>query len=234
MSIWNKKTFKEESGLGKVVDIAESSNPLINIANRIQEHHQQKKEDYANNLGQIDSAITDAGNSPYDTAKVSSQSQNYYNLAQSGYRGAVEAAKTGFTAAQTNEANLNYQQSQNLALQNAAAVGGGQGNAYIGSAINSNNGKFNVDLAAASAREMDNKQARAAQYLQILGGATQPFDKANEQNFDKEILLQQQLRQDKQAAIANEIQRKRDNTATALAIFGDAAKIGAAAAGAPA
>jgi hypothetical protein len=64
---------------------------------------------------------------------------------------------------------------------------------YINSVTNANASKFSLGLAAENERVRREKEQVAQQYLSMLQGSTNPFERAQQLNFQKQMQIEQAL-----------------------------------------
>lgn len=149
-------------------------------------------------LSEIEQGISAAQNSPYNTAKVSEQGQEYYDMSFKDYVKASKLAEIGLSEAELNLAKGQFAKFQNFAQQNAVNQGGGNLAPYINSVLNSNANDFSVNLAAKDAEVKRQNQAMKLSFLNNLGQGAEQFNRASNLNFEKQTMAEQALGQAKQ------------------------------------
>ena len=184
----------------------------------------------ASQMADIQKQIAEAGQSKYNEASVTQQGQDYYNTAADNYAKLALSAEQGMTPEEMAQARNEYAGNQNLITQNAINAGGGGLGSYIKGITNSGNNSFSLGLAAENQNIKRQNRGLAMQGLQILGGATDQFQKAQDMNFDKQTLIQQSLgqaAQNNQANLNNLRQARMTNNAAligaGIGIVGDVA-----------
>jgi hypothetical protein len=148
-------------------------------------------------LSEIDAAIAESENSPYNLARVSKENVDYYNKVLGDYAKSKRESEYGFSPEEKAAARQGYAETTNLARQNALSAGGGNLAKYINANLNANQGQFSTQLAAQDAEVKRAKQQQALAYLGQLGSASQTFQDVQNLNFQKQILAEQALGQAK-------------------------------------
>jgi hypothetical protein len=148
-------------------------------------------------ISEIDTAIAESENSPYNLARVSKENVDYYNKVLGDYAKAKRESEYGFSPEEKAAARQSYAETTNLARQNALSAGGGNLAKYINAKLNANQGQFSTQLAAQDAEVKRAKQQQALAYLGQLGSASQTFQDVQNLNFQKQMLAEQALGQAK-------------------------------------
>lgn len=146
-------------------------------------------------LVEIEAQASELENSPYNTATVSKQNQDYYANVLADYARAEREREYGFSPEQRAEANQGFAESNNLAMQNAQNAGGGSLQKYINAALNNNANKFQTGMAAQDAALQMQKQQQVLNYLNTLGQAANVYQDVATQNFQKNTLAEQAIGQ---------------------------------------
>ena len=193
-SFWDKDWSEKNFG-GKLVTVGlgltGAGVPII--ANQARKMWQGDKD----RLSEIDAAIAESENSPYNLARVSKENVDYYNKVLGDYAKAKRESEYGFSPEEKAAARQSYAETTNLARQNALSAGGGNLAKYINANLNANQGQFSTQLAAQDAEVKRAKQQQALAYLGQLGSASQTFQDVQNLNFQKQILAEQALGQAK-------------------------------------
>ena len=182
-------------------------------------------------LDEINAQAAELENSPYNTAKVSKENQDYYANTLAAYAKAKREEAYGFSPEQTAAARQNFAEGSNLAMQNAQNAGGGTLQNYINSAMNTNVNKFATGMASQDAElKMRNKQQNdqmAMNYLNQLGDASRISQDVFTQNFNKNILAEQAIGQAERDWYTQRDTNRRDLVNTGASLSGQAMAIGA-------
>jgi hypothetical protein len=149
-------------------------------------------------LDEINAQAAELENSPYNTASVTQENQDYYAKAAADYAKAKREAEFGFTPEQKAEARQTYAETTNLGAQNAMNAGGGTIAKYINANLNANQNKFATGLAAEDANLKMQKQQQVLGYLNQLGNASGISQDVFTQNFNKNIMAEQAIGQAEQ------------------------------------
>jgi hypothetical protein len=146
-------------------------------------------------LAGINQQAADLENSPYNTASVTKENQDYYAKTAADYAKAKREAEFGFTPEQTAAARQTYAETTNLGAQNAMNAGGGTIANYINANLNANQNKFATGLASEDANLKMQKQNQVLNYLNQLGNAAGAYQDVATQNFNKNIMAEQAIGQ---------------------------------------
>jgi hypothetical protein len=151
-----------------------------------------------NRLIDIEKEILLAEQDPNSTASVVPELENYYANAAKEWARTSNAAKEGLSDAERNVITTDFAQASNMNVENAKNAAGSSLAPYIQSVTNANAGKFSLGLAAENERVRREREGLALQYFNMLGGAGQAFQNADNLNFQKQLLKEQALGQAKQ------------------------------------
>lgn len=146
-----------------------------------------------NRLDEINAQAAELENSPYNTATVTKENEDYYAKVMADYAKAKREAEFGFTPEQTAAAKQTYAESTNLGAQNAMNAGGGTIGKYINANLNANQNKFATGLASEDAALKMQKQQQVLNYLNQIGNAAGISQDVATQNFNKNILAEQAI-----------------------------------------
>lgn len=146
-------------------------------------------------LDEINQQAKELENSPYNTATVTQENQDYYKNAAMDYAKAKREAEFGFTPEQKAEANQSFAEKSNLATQNAMGAGGNNFANYINANMNTNANKFATSMASEDAGLKMQKQQQVLNYLNTLGNAASVGQDVATQNFQKNIMAEQAIGQ---------------------------------------
>jgi len=146
-----------------------------------------------NNLIKIEQEILAAEQDPNSTASVVPQLENYYANAAKEWARTSNAAKRGLSDAERNVITTDFAQATNIGQANAQAAGGSSLAPYINSVTNANANRFSLGLAAENERVRREREQLAQQYFSMLGQSAQPFQNAQNMNFQKQIMKEQAL-----------------------------------------
>jgi hypothetical protein len=144
-------------------------------------------------LASINAQAAELENSPYNTAKVSKENQDYYAKTMADYAKAKREAEYGFSPEQTAAARQGFAESTNLGIQNAQNAGGNTLSKYINANMNSNANKFETGLASEDQAVKMQKQQQLIQYLNQVGQASSISQGVATQNFNKNIMAEQAI-----------------------------------------
>lgn len=211
-------------GLAAVTGLA----PAVVAANEVKKVWQGDQE----RLDEINAQAAELENSPYNTATVTKENQDYYSKVMADYAKAKREAEFGFTPEQKAEASQNFAESNNLAVQNAQNAGGGTLQNYINANMNNNANKFATGMASQDAALKMQKEQQVLNYLNQVGNAAGISQDVFSQNFGKNMLAEQAIGQaEKDWYTQRDINRKAVID-TGAAIGGQAIGIAAKAGGA--
>jgi len=184
-----------------------------------------------NRLDDIKAQAAELENSPYNTAKLTAENQDYYKNAAMAYAKATREKAMGFSPEQKAEARQTFAEGSNLAMQNAQNAGGGTLQNYINSAMNTNANKFATNMASADADlKMRNKQQNdqmVMNYLNTLGNAAGNSQDIFSQNFNKTIMAEQAIGQAEKDWYTQRDTNRRDLINTGASVVGQGASIAA-------
>lgn len=155
---------------------------------------------------EIEKSLIEAEQSPYSVASVTPQGQSYYDNAAKEWLRTSNAAKRGYSDAELNEIKTNFAQASNMGVQNAQNAAGSSLSPYLNSVMNANAGKFSLGLAAQNEGVRREREQLAMNYFNMLGQAAQPFQQAQNLNFQKQMTIEQALGQAKQDYFYNQRQ----------------------------
>jgi len=178
----SKLTWKEKNFRQKALDTA-----TLGITSGVRNNNLR--------LQGINQQAADLENSPYNTASVTQENQDYYAKAAADYAKAKREAEFGFTPEQKAEARQTYAETTNLGAQNAMNAGGGTIANYINANLNANQNKFATGLASEDANLKMQKQNQVLNYLNQLGNAAGVSQDVATQNFNKTIMAEQAIGQ---------------------------------------
>ena len=169
-------------------------------------------------LAEINKQAADLENSEFNTAKLTSENQDYYDQVFLNAAKAQREAEYGFSAEQKAEARQNFSENSNLAMQNAQNAGGGTMQNYINATMNTNANKFATGMASQDAALKMQKQQQVLGYLNQLGDAAKNSQDVFSQNFNKNIMAEQAIGQAESDWYAQRDQRRASyiNAATSL------------------
>lgn len=148
-----------------------------------------------NRLDEIQAQAAELENSPYNTATLTKENQDYYAKAAADYAKAKREAEFGLSPEQKAEARQNFAENTNLGVSNALNAGGGTLAKYINANMNTNVNKFATGLSAEDQAIKMQKQQQVLQYLNQLGSAAGNSQDVFSQNFNKNILAEQAIGQ---------------------------------------
>ena len=146
-------------------------------------------------LEEINAQAAELENSPYNTATVTKENQDYYAKSLADYQKAKREAEYGFSPEQIAAARQGFAESTNLGVQNAQNAGGNALAKYINANMNSNANKFETGLASEDQAVKMQKQQQTLQYLDQLGKASSVSQDVFTQNFNKNIMAEQAIGQ---------------------------------------
>jgi len=222
---WLNRDWKDRSFIDKASVVASGGTGML-----AREGFKMWQGD-TNRLDDIKAQAAELENSPYNTATVTQQNQDYYSKVMADYAKAKREAEFGFTPEQTAAAKQTFAETTNLGAQNAMNAGGGTIAKYINANLNSNQNKFATGLAEADANLKMQKQQQVLNYLSQVGNASGISQDVFTQNFNKQIMEDQAIGQaEKDWYAQRDINRKGVIDAGA-AFAGQAIGIGAKAAG---
>ena len=178
-------------------------------------------------ISEIDAAIAESENSPYNLARASKENVDYYNKVLGDYAKAKRESEYGFSPEEKAAARQSYAETTNLARQNALSAGGGNLAKYINANLNANQGQFSTQLAAQDAEVKRAKQQQALAYLGQLGSASQTFQDVQNLNFQKQMLAEQALGQAKTDWYTQRDTNRRALVQTGASVAGTAASAAA-------
>jgi len=190
---WLNRDWKDRSFIDKASVVASGGTGML-----AREGFKMWQGD-TNRLDDIKAQAAELENSPYNTAKLTAENQDYYKNAAMAYAKATREKAMGFSPEQKAEARQTFAEGSNLAMQNAQNAGGGTLQNYINSAMNTNANKFATNMASADADlKMRNKQQNdqmVMNYLNTLGNAAGNSQDIFSQNFNKTIMAEQAIGQ---------------------------------------
>lgn len=170
-------------------------------------------------LDKIKKAQDEALLSPYNEATVSQQQQDYYAKTMSALAKQEKAAQYGLTEDEKNAAKDMYMSNANMNNQNIINAGGGGLSSYVSATNNSDNNKFSLGLSAQDQEVKRQKQAQVADYLKMVGGASEAYGRANDLNFQKETMVEQALGAAEQNWYDQDLARRIGNYQTEAAAY---------------
>jgi len=219
--------------------LSESANPIVAEQGKMWFGDKSK-------LSEIDKAIAESEQSPYNEMKASKISvgdelKDYYNRMRSEYGRALYDYRnpTGMAPAEFAASQTRFNQAQNQQQMTAQMAGGGGAGAYIGSVLGNNAADFNLNLAAQNENiKRQNKQIAMSYLSSITGqlgqtaGAIQDIETKNTmleqeafaKNFEKQMLAEQALGQARQDWYYNRDQNRRAMVNAGTQILGTAVK----------
>lgn len=174
-------------------------------------------------LDEIDAQAAELENSPYNTSKLTAENQDYYKNAAMEYAKSVREAEFGFTPEQKAEANQNFAESTNLAVENATGAGGNTLAKYINANMNNNANKFATTMASNDADLEMQKKQQVLNYLSQLGNAAGNSQDVFTQNFNKTIMAEQAIGQAEKDWYTNRDVNRKDLLNLGASIGGQAA-----------
>lgn len=178
-------------------------------------------------LDEINAQAAAAENSPYNTATVTKENQDYYSKVMADYAKAKREAEFGFTPEQTAAAKQTFAETTNLGAQNAMNAGGGTISKYINANLNANQNKFATGLAEADANLKMQKQQQVLNYLSQVGNAAGVSQDVFTQNFNKNILAEQAIGAAERDWYTQRDTNRRDLINTGASLVGQGASIAA-------
>jgi hypothetical protein len=181
--------FKDRSGWGKAGVIV-SGVPGVVVREGLKMWNGDK-----GRLKEIQDQAAELENSPYNTATLTKENQDYYAKAAADYAKAKREAEFGLSPEQKAEARQNFAENTNLGVSNALNAGGGTLAKYINANMNTNVNKFATGLSAEDQAIKTQKQQQVLQYLNQLGSAAGNSQDVFSQNFSKNILAEQAIGQ---------------------------------------
>jgi hypothetical protein len=184
---WLNRDWKDRSFIDKASVVASGGTGML-----AREGFKMWQGD-TNRLDDIKAQAAELENSPYTTATVTQQNQDYYSKVMADYAKAKREAEFGFTPEQTAAAKQTFAETTNLGAQNAMNAGGGTIAKYINANLNSNQNKFATGLAEADANLKMQKQQQVLNYLSQVGNASGISQDVFTQNFNKNILAEQAI-----------------------------------------
>ncbi len=159
-----------------------------------------------NKLIDIGKGIAEAEASPYSVAGVAPETQQAYQANLTAYAKALKGAEKGLSDAERNVITTDFAQASNMNVENAKNAAGSSLSPYLNSVMNANANKFSLGLSAQNEQVRRQKEQVAMNYLQMLGQSAQPFQQAQNLNFQKQIGIEQALGQAKQDYFFNKRQ----------------------------
>ena len=218
------KDWEDKNALGKVGTVAMGV-PGLAVKEGIKMWNGDQSR-----LDDINAQAAELENSPYNTATVTQENQDYYKNAAMDYAKAKREAGFGFTPEQKAEANQNFAEKSNLSTQNAISAGGNNLANYINANMNTNANKFATSMASEDAGLKMQKQQQVLNYLNTLGNAASVGQDVATQNFQKNMLAEQAIGQAEKDWYASRDANRQSliNAGTSLAgqAIGIAAKAG--------
>jgi len=179
--------FQDRSTLGKI-GVSAFGTPIVSDVIELWKGDQ-------NRLDEIQAQAAELENSPYNTATLTKENQDYYAKAAADYAKAKREAEFGLSPEQKAEARQNFAENTNLGVNNALNAGGGTLAKYINANMNTNANKFATGLSAEDQAIKMQKQQQVLQYLNQLGSAAGNSQDVFSQNFNKNILAEQAIGQ---------------------------------------
>lgn len=155
---------------------------------------------------EIEKSLIEAEQSPYSVAGVAPETQKAYQENLVAYAKALKGAEKGLSDAERNVITTDFAQASNMNTENAKNAAGSSLSPYLNSVMNANAGKFSLGLAAQNEQVRRQKEQVAMNYLQMLGYSAQPFQNAQNLNFQKQMTIEQALGQAKQDYFFNQRQ----------------------------
>ncbi len=146
-----------------------------------------------NELIDIEKDILLSEQSPNSVANITPEAEDAYRKNIAAYAKAIKGAEKGLSDAERNVITTDFAQATNIGQANAQAAGGSSLAPYINSVTNANASKFSLGLAAENERVRREKEQVAQQYLSMLQGSTNPFERAQQLNFQKQMQIEQAL-----------------------------------------
>lgn len=159
-----------------------------------------------NKLIDIGKGIAEAEASPNSVAGVAPETQQAYQANLVAYAKALKGAEKGLSDAERNVIATDFAQASNMNVENAKNAAGSSLSPYLNSVMNTNANKFSLGLSAQNEQVRRQKEQVAMNYLQMLGQSAQPFQQAQNLNFQKQIGIEQQFGQAKQDFFFNKRQ----------------------------
>lgn len=215
----------------KAKQISDFRNHLPGNSPRRQEENQagrvaDEKADL-NKLIQIEKGIIEAEQSPFSVAGVAPETQQAYQANLVAYAKALKGAEKGLSDAERNVITTDFAQAANIGQENAKNAAGSSLAPYINSVTNANANKFSLGLSAQNEQVRRQKEQVAMNYLQMLGQSAQPFQQAQNLNFQKQIGIEQALGQAKQDYFYNQRQDEIAKRNAQLQMLSQAGQMGA-------
>lgn len=211
---WNKEREKVDAG-----QVAKATvNPLWAAhdawttskreENKIDKQNSRIADEVANltKLVDIEKSIAEAEQSPNSVASVTPQGQNYYENAAKEWLRTSNAAKRGLSDAERNLITTDFAQASNMGVENAKNSAGSSLSPYLNSVMNANSTKFSLGLAAQNEAVRREREQLAMNYFNMLGSAGQPFQTAQNLNFQKQMEIERALGQARQDYFYNQRQ----------------------------
>jgi len=217
--------FKDRSGWGKAGVIV-SGVPGVVVREGLKMWNGDK-----GRLKEIQDQAAELENSPYNTATLTKENQDYYAKAAADYAKAKREAEFGLSPEQKAEARQNFAENTNLGVSNALNAGGGTLAKYINANMNTNVNKFATGLSAEDQAIKTQKQQQVLQYLNQLGSAAGNSQDVFSQNFSKNILAEQAIGQAEKDWYTQRDTNRKDLLNLAASIGGQVASVAAGAAG---
>jgi len=218
---WLNRDWKDRSFIDKASVVASGGTGML-----AREGFKMWQGD-TNRLDDIKAQAAELENSPYNTATVTQQNQDYYSKVMADYAKAKREAEFGFTPEQTAAAKQTFAETTNLGAQNAMNAGGGTIAKYINANLNSNQNKFATGLAEADANLKMQKQQQVINYLNQIGNAANVSQGVATQNFNKNILAEQAIGAAERDWYTQRDTNRRDLINTGASVVGQGASIAA-------
>lgn len=183
----------EKGTVGKALTVGLLSNPLAAAGLGISAIGRNERR----RLYDINKMIEDAEKSPYNEASVSKENQTYYDTVMSELSRVKRLKDSGLTDDEINNIQNIYSRNVNLGAQNAMNASGGSLSKYINANLNANQNDFALGLSSQNQgikrQQQQFNENLVNNYINELGQASQASQRANDMNFQKQILAEQAL-----------------------------------------
>lgn len=185
---WEDRSTAEKIGFGAATAVGGWAIPVANEVGKMWKGDTER-------LADIERQASELENSPYNTATVTQENQDYYAKVAADYAKAKREAEFGLSPEQKAEARQTFAETTNLATANALNAGGNTLAKYINANMNTNANKFATGLAAEDQAIKMQKRQQVLSYLGQLGNAAGNYQDVATQNFQKNILAEQAIGQ---------------------------------------
>jgi len=195
------KFWKKAGEIGKWV-----VSPAWGVSSAINNAKANENKGELGKLLEIEKSIAEAEASPFSVAGVAPETQQAYQANLTAYAKALKGAEKGLSDAERNVITTDFAQASNMNVENAKNAAGSSLSPYIQSVTNANANKFSLGLAAENENVRRQKEQVAMNYLNMLNQSANPFQQAQNLNFQKQIGIEQALGQAKQDYFFNKRQ----------------------------